>query len=159
MALKLIQEAVAQGISIQDIYEYLSPAYTRLADFGKHSKLVLLRSIISPLQPNSSWRNFILFIFQSLRNGRRMVAACVANELHEIGLRMVVDFFKGERLGYHYLGANTPPSTLVDYLESTQANLLAISTTIPIHIRDVEELIRLVRKSKVDFKILTEGYP
>ncbi|MCS7248422.1 MAG: B12-binding domain-containing protein [Anaerolineales bacterium] len=31
-------------------------------------------------------------IFQSLRNGRRMVAACVANELHEIGLRMVVDF-------------------------------------------------------------------
>ncbi|MCX8063213.1 MAG: cobalamin-dependent protein [Anaerolineales bacterium] len=161
-ALQLIREAVAQGISIQDIYlQVFEPCLHEVGRLWQTQQISIAQEHYFTASTQFIMAQLYPLIFQSPRNGRRMVAACAGNELHEIGLRMVVDFFEMEGWDTYYLGANTPPSTLVDYLKSTQADLLAISTTIPIHIRDVEELIRLVRKSKVDskLKILTGGYP
>ncbi|MDZ7776615.1 MAG: hypothetical protein U5L09_13885 [Bacteroidales bacterium] len=48
------------------------------------------------------------YIFNSQRVGKSMVAATVGGELHEMGIRMVADFFEMEGWDTWYLGANAP---------------------------------------------------
>jgi len=70
------------------------------------------------------------YIFRSERNGRRMVATCVGGELHEIGVRMVADFFEMEGWDTYYLGANTPARDILDTIAKREADIVGISVTI-----------------------------
>ena len=47
-----------------------------------------------------------------------MVATCIGGELHEIGIRMVADFFEMEGWDTYYLGANTPADAVVAELSA-----------------------------------------
>ena len=53
------------------------------------------------------------FIFGTERRNRRVVAACVGGDLHEIGIRMVADFFEMDGWDTFYLGANVPITDIV----------------------------------------------
>ena len=57
-------------------------------------------------------------IFDTKKIGARLVAACVQGDLHEIGLRIVSDFFEIEGWDTFYLGANTPTSGILDTLRN-----------------------------------------
>jgi MerR family transcriptional regulator, light-induced transcriptional regulator len=48
-----------------------------------------------------------------------------------------------------YLGANTPPHSIVQMLIAENAELLALSATMPFHVRAVADLISEVRASAV----------
>ena len=90
-----------------------------------------------------------------------MVATSVAGELHELGVRMVADFFEMEGWDTYYLGANTPPASVVQVVTERKAEVLGISATMTFHLRAVEELITLARKTAAldDTKIIVGGYP
>ena len=100
-------------------------------------------------------------IFNTAKKGRCLVAACVGGELHEIGLRMVADFFEMEGWDTYYLGANMPASGIVQTLTERKADVLAISATMTFHIRLVAELIACVRAADSGgrINILVGGYP
>ena len=99
-------------------------------------------------------------IFATERIGRRLVATCVGGELHEIGIRMVADFFEMEGWDTYYLGANTPTESVVQTVVERSADILGVSATIAFHTSAVADLIANVRASEVgDVKILVGGYP
>ena len=90
-----------------------------------------------------------------------MVATCVGGELHEIGARMVADFFEMDGWDTYFLGANTPMEGILRAVSERKADMLAISATIAFHIDKVSDLIAEVRRSRLDkgTKILVGGYP
>jgi methanogenic corrinoid protein MtbC1 len=90
-----------------------------------------------------------------------MVATCIAGDLHEIGLRMVADFFEMDGWDTTYLGANVPARDLLAMLESQPTELLAISATMTFHISRVAELIAAVRSRDTlrDMRLIVGGYP
>jgi methanogenic corrinoid protein MtbC1 len=100
-------------------------------------------------------------IFETEKNGRTLVATCVAGDLHEIGVRMVADFFEMEGWDTFYLGANAPTACVLETLAERRADVLAISATITPHVRAVAGLIAAVRSSPAgrDIKIMVGGYP
>jgi methanogenic corrinoid protein MtbC1 len=100
-------------------------------------------------------------IFSHERNGHTLVATCVAGDLHEIGARMVTDFFEMEGWNTFYIGANAPTASVVATVLERHADILAISATITYHVPAVEELIAAVRRSpaSASVKILVGGYP
>jgi methanogenic corrinoid protein MtbC1 len=101
------------------------------------------------------------YIFTTDRIDHSLVATCVGGDLHEIGIRMVADFFEMEGWDTYYLGANTPSPSVLQELKERNAEILAISATMTFHIRAVEELIKAVRSNE-DFqsvKIIVGGYP
>jgi methanogenic corrinoid protein MtbC1 len=89
------------------------------------------------------------------------VATCVGNELHEIGVRMVADFFEMEGWDTYYLGANSPTKSIVNTIEEQKADILAISVTITMNVSQVTDMIEQVRESEAgqDIKIIVGGYP
>ena len=108
--------------------------------------------IMSQLYPN---------IFNTKKNGRRLVATGVGGELHEIGLRMVADFFEMEGWDTYYLGSNTPAPSIVRTLTERKTDILAISATMTFHVKLVAELIERVRAidSGRHIKVMVGGYP
>jgi methanogenic corrinoid protein MtbC1 len=100
-------------------------------------------------------------IFSTEKIGRCLVATCVGNELHEIGLRMVADFFEMDGWDTYYLGSDAPASSIVQALKDRRADVLAISATMTFHVGHVSELIAQVRAADTGgkVKILAGGYP
>jgi methanogenic corrinoid protein MtbC1 len=161
VASRLIQRSVEDGMSVRDVYLHVFQRAqheigrlwqtNRLSVAQEHYCTAATQLIMSQLYP---------YVFSTEKNGRVLVGTCVAGDLHEIGVRMVTDFFEMEGWDTFYLGANTPTSDLVRTLEERRADVLAVSATMPFHVRAVADLIAAVRSSVGDrVKVLVGGYP
>lgn len=147
-ARELILGAVATGTTVRDIYLHVFQAAQyevgRLWEANvitvaqEHYCTAVTQSVIAELYPRLFWSN---------RCGKRLVAACVEGEMHEMGVRMVCDFFEMEGWDTYYLGANTPTADMLKMVEDRKADVLAISATMRSHVPAVEELVRAVRSS------------
>lgn len=162
VASRLVLEAVESGTSVRDIYLHVFQRAqhevgclwqaNRLSVAQEHYCTAATQLIMSQLYP---------YVFAGQRNGHTLVATCVAGDLHEIGVRMVSDFFEMDGWDTFYLGANTPTVSLLRTVEERGADLLAVSATMTFHLRAVKELISAVRgtPSGERLKILVGGYP
>ena len=161
VASRLVLDAAESGVSVRDIYLHVFQRAqhevgrlwqaNQLSVAQEHYCTAATQLIMSQLYP---------YIFAGARNGRTLVATCVAGDLHEIGVRMVSDFFEMEGWDTFYLGANTPTASLLRTLEERNADLLAVSATMTFHLRAVKGLIAAVREKEGDrIKVLVGGYP
>lgn len=158
----IVHEAMGAGMSLRDVYlgifQQSQREVGRLWQANKisvaheHFCTAATQVIMSQLYP---------LIFTTPRVSRRFVATCVGGELHEIGMRMVADFFEMAGWDTYYLGANVPSGSLVRLLEERRPDVLGISATIAFHIAEVEEIIRAVRAHPIvgSTRIIVGGYP
>jgi methanogenic corrinoid protein MtbC1 len=161
-ASQMILEAADQGTPVREIYLHVFQPVQReigrlwqtnqISVAQEHYCTAATQLIMSQLYPR---------IFATRRTGHRLVATCVGGELHEIGVRMVADFFEMEGWDTYYLGANTPTESVLSTVEERQPDVLGVSATITMHVSDVRALIDRVRASAVGngLKILVGGYP
>lgn len=161
-ASRMILEAVEEGVPVCEVYLHVFQPVQReigrlwqtnqLSVAQEHYCTAATQLIMSQLYPR---------IFATERTGHRLVATCVAGELHEIGARMVADFFEMEGWDTYYLGANTPSESVLRTIKERQPDVLGLSATITMHVSDVRSLIQQVRSSDVGdgVKILVGGYP
>ncbi len=161
-ALQLVRKAIADRTSIRDLHLLVfQPCQYEVGRLWHENQISVAQEHYCTASTQWIMAQLYPMMSKTPSNGYRVVAACVGNEFHEVGLRMVTDFFEMEGWDTYYLGANTPSEAIVKMLETTQADILAVSATLPTHIRSVQELIALVRrsKSKVRPKILVGGLP
>lgn len=59
-----------------------------------------------------------------------VLAACVAGETHDLGLRMVAHLLESRGHAVHYLGADVPVDSILEGIRMRGANLVLLSTTI-----------------------------
>lgn len=161
-ASRLVLAAVEDGAGVRDIYLHVFQRAQRevgrlwqlnlLSVAQEHYCTAATQLIMSQLYP---------LIFSTERSGRTLVATCVAGDLHEIGLRMVADFFEMEGWDTFYVGANAPAQSVVQAVAERGADVLAVSATITSHVRALRELVAAVRASPEceGVKILAGGYP
>lgn len=159
-ASKLILSAVEEGVSIQDIYLNVFQKsqletgrlwlMNKISVAKEHYVSAATQMIMSQLYP---------YIFSTERKGFTFIGACVGGELHEIGLRMVSDFFEMEGWDTYYLGANTPVTTLVSAVKEYNADILGLSIAMPYHRSLVKKSIEEIRKEITEHqtKILVGG--
>ena len=161
-ASQMILESAQQGTPIKDIYLYIFQNSQReigrlwqtnqISVAQEHYCTAATQMIMSQLYP---------YIFSSERKNRRMVATCVGGELHEIGARMIADFFEIDGWDTYFLGANTPVEGILRAVSERNADVLAISATMTFHIDKVSSLITAARHAGLDrrTKIMVGGYP
>jgi methanogenic corrinoid protein MtbC1 len=162
LASKLMLDAAKNGIAVRDLYllVFQRTQYeigrlwqvNQISVAQEHYCTAATQLVMSQLYP---------YVFGGEKTRGVLVATCVSGELHEIGARMVSDFFEMDGWQTHYLGANMPGSAVVQTVVQRQADALAISATITYHVRAVESLIAAVRRTPDcgRVKILVGGYP
>ncbi|MHC4081556.1 MAG: cobalamin B12-binding domain-containing protein [Planctomycetota bacterium] len=161
-AVELIIKAVESGMSVPEVYsKVLQPAQIEIGWMwhqgeisvaDEHFATATTEMVMSMLRPH--------FTSTPAKN-RRVVATSVRGDLHALGVRMVADHFEMGGWESIYLGANTPNEDVIRSLSDHHADLLAVSVTSMLHLRDVGELIRAVRDNSAtaDVKIIVGGAP
>jgi methanogenic corrinoid protein MtbC1 len=157
-----VLDAVEDGMSVKEVYLHVfQPCQREIGRLWQRNEVTVAEEhyvtaatqlIMSQLYPR---------IFSAEKTGRRLVATCVGGELHEIGVRMVADFFEMKGWDTYYLGANTPTDSVLETLESRQPDLLGISATITFNLDEVIDLVTEVRGAGVGegIPILVGGRP
>jgi methylmalonyl-CoA mutase cobalamin-binding domain/chain len=160
-ASRLILNVVEQGTPVQEIYLGVFQRTQReigrlwqtnqISVAQEHFCTAATQMVMSQLYP---------YIFTGERKNRRLVMTCVGGELHEIGARMVADFFEMEGWDTYFLGANTPPESILRTVAERKADILAISVTMTYHIGKVKEIIQGLRAhTAAQTRVLVGGYP
>ncbi|CAA7612801.1 B12-binding domain-containing protein [Magnetospirillum sp. SS-4] len=160
-ASRLVLDRVAAGLPVRQVYlDVFQPALretgrlwqlNRITVAHEHFVTAATQAIMSQLYP---------YVFTGESRGRSMVASCVSGDLHEVGLRMVADFFEMAGWDSHYLGANVPPADVVGTLKERKASVLGLSVTIAAHLGQAAELIAMARDALGgDLIILVGGFP
>ncbi len=159
---RLVLLAVDGGIPLKEIYLNVFQVVqyeigrlwqtNQISVAQEHYCTAATQLIMSQLYP---------YVFSGAKNGATIVVTCVSGELHEIGVRMVADFFEMEGWNSYYLGANMPVSGIVQALIDNRADVLGIGATITYHVSAAEEVIQAVRAEPAcdGIKILVGGYP
>jgi MerR family transcriptional regulator, light-induced transcriptional regulator len=162
LASRMILEAVAADVPVKDIYQYVfQPAQYEVGRLWQLNEISVAQEHYCTAATQLIMSQLYPYVFASEKDGGTLVATCVAGDLHEIGIRMVADFFEMDGWNTFYLGANMPAQAVVDTVVQRQAQVLGISATISLHLRAVGELIQKVRLTAAcrDVKILVGGYP
>jgi len=159
-ASRLILTSVEEGTSVKDVYLFVFQRAQReigrlwqsneISVAQEHYCTACTQMIMSLLYPR---------IFSTERNGRRLVSTCVSGDLHEIGVRMVSDFFEMEGWDTFFLGANTPMSGTLQQVNDRKPHVLAISATMSYHVQPVADLIAATRAAGNPPRILVGGAP
>lgn len=160
-AYTLIKEVLDHGTAIEDVYEYIFEA--TLHEIGRLWQINVIT--IAHEHYFSAATQLIMtrlftYIFNAEKKTRKLVSCTISGDLHEIGIRMVSDFFEMNGWDTYYMAANMPVNELVNSLYEQEADILAISVTIPSHLNKAEDLISRIRAEKnLDvLKILVGGY-
>lgn len=159
-ASEMIMAAVAQGVTISDIYLHVFAwsqqeigrlwQMNEISVAQEHYCTAVTQSIMSQLYPH---------IFATEKSGRTLVAASVGGNLHEIGIRIVTDMLEMDGWDTYYLGANTPAESVLDSIDRYNADLIAISATLTLQVSKVAALIERVRQHAPNVNILVGGIP
>lgn len=157
----LVMEAAGRGATIGDLYLHvLQPVQYEIGWLWQTGKISVghehyctnaTQLVMSMMYPR---------LFSGRHSGKRVLAACVQGELHELGLRMLSDFFEMAGWDSQFLGANTPRDGVVAMMEEWRPDVVAVGVTMHYHLDEARALVQAVRAAPgcADVKVLVGGY-
>jgi len=157
-----IRQLLDQGVTIPEIYmDVIQPALyeigwlwqtNKISVADEHLATVISQFIMTTLYPD---------IFSTEKNDKKVLGAALGSELHEIGIRMVMDMFEYSGYQTQYLGANMPIDAFIAYANDFQPDIIALSITLGMHLNTLKQTIQEIRNHKnlAHIKILVGGQP
>jgi methanogenic corrinoid protein MtbC1 len=159
---QLILDAVAQGVTVKDIYiEVFQPCMREIGLLWQTNQITVAQEHFSTAVTQTVMSQLYPYIFTPLKKRFCLIATSVGGELHAVGLRMVSDFLEMDGWDTYYLGADTPAESILQAIAERNADLVAISATLSYHVSHVQALIQRIRStpSLAQVKIMVGGYP
>jgi len=128
---EILLKRISSGDSILDIYTNFFQ--TSLYDIGElwqqnkvsvaveHMATAITESLLGYIYP---------LILQNEKNGKIAVVSCCTEELHQVGARIVADYFEIIGWDAHFLGSNTPLNDLITFIDATNPDVIGLSISI-----------------------------
>lgn len=154
--------AVEQGTDVRDVYLHVfQPVLYEVGRLWQTNQVSVATEHYCTAATQFIMSQLFPQVLASERTGRTMVAACVGGELHELGMRMVADFFEMEGWDTYFLGASTPERDVADAVARRKAELLCVSVTMTQNVHLAARLILAVRtlREAAGAKVMVGGFP
>lgn len=118
----------------------------------EHYFTAAVQSIMATMYPS---------IFATKRKGAKMLACTISVSLHEMGIRMMTDYFELDGWDTCYLGANVPNNSIIAAIKEQKPDILAISVAMAFQLSKAKTLISKIRAETElkNLKIIVGGYP
>lgn len=158
----LITELIQQGVSIKDIYQHIfQVSQYEVGRLWQCNKITVAHEHYCTAATQQIMSGLYQHVFSATRKGKTLVSCSISGELHELGIRMVSDFFEMDGWDTYYLGANMPDHQLQESLKEYKADVLALSVTLPTKVSKAASLIKKIRSNSdlSNLKIMVGGYP
>ncbi len=88
---------------------------------------------------------------------KKVIVSCAANEFHQVGGKIVADFFEMNGWDSYFLGADTPLDQLLDFIDEIKPELVGLSLSVYFNLSSLEEEIEAIRSDFPDLKLIVGG--
>lgn len=154
----LVQGLLAKDIDIYTLYVNLFQQ--SMYEVGKLWEKNLISVAVEHLATSitESLLNLVYpRIFAAEHTGKKAVIACVANEYHQLGGKMVADIFELHGWDGYFLGANTPSQDLLKLIDEKKPDLIGLSLAIYSNVEGLCRIIEMIRSTFRNLPILVGG--
>jgi methanogenic corrinoid protein MtbC1 len=148
----IIDRVIDRGEALQDIYlEIVQPAMREVGRLWQLNEMSVAEEHLATAITQAAMGRAFERVYQ-WRDTRTpsLVAACVDDERHQMGLRMLCDLLELEGWDTSYLGASVPVESLVSMVEKRKPDVVALSATIAPHLPRVRAAIAAIRAANLD---------
>lgn len=146
-AIDLVMGSVDEGLPIPAVYlELIQPAMYELGRLWQNDEIDIGTEHYCTAATQLLMARLFPLVLQQKRLSRSMIGCCVGSELHELGMRMVCDFFEFEGWDTYFMGANTPGSSILKVLQTRSVDLVCISATMGLGIATIRDISHLLRE-------------
>ena len=159
---QLVFDAADRGEPVPQLYlQVFQPALREIGRLWQLQKISVAQEHFCSVATQIVMAQLLLRVPTAKRCGRGVVVACVSGDLHELGARMVADFFEMAGWDTYFCGANTPHAAVVHSVVERKADLLAVSATMGYHLHAVQDLIEMVRADPrcAGLHVMVGGHP
>jgi len=128
---RIVQENCAAGAQVEDLYVNLFQRSLyqvgdlweqhRISVAVEHLATAITERVMALVQPQ---------VLGGAERERSIIVACVADEYHQLGGRMVADLAELHGWRGHFLGANTPVDGVLQMVELHKPDLLGLSLSV-----------------------------
>lgn len=145
-AATMVLERARAGTPVMELYRWvLEPAQHEIGRMWQLDELGVSDEHLSTGVTAHVMARLHEFIDTVPRHGGRLLATSVSGDLHDVGVRMVADAFELDGWQARCLGASTPVADVLEALERSGAELLAVGAKLTSHLRSARALVSAVR--------------
>jgi methanogenic corrinoid protein MtbC1 len=149
VARNVLDEAIEGGMSVRRIYlEVLQPALYEIGRRWSHAEISVAQEHLATAATQSAMAR----LAERLADGRprrvrpgSAIVACVSDELHAVGGRMVADFLEADGWDVTFLGQLTPGLELTEMAARHGAQVVALSAALSDRVPRVAEVCAALR--------------
>lgn len=154
----IVNELLQNNNSIKDIYEnIIKKSLYDIGELWEYNKIsVATEHLASAISEAILNEHYFLIIAKGKIN-KSVLVACVENEHHQIGVKMVSDIFEMNGWKSYFLGSNTPTTDLISFAKTIPFDMIAISLSIYFHLPQLETMIKVFRQEFPNTPILVGG--
>ena len=156
-AIRTIIDARDQGLTLEATYQILVTAQREVGRMWHEAEINIAEE---HLVTSTTQRAMAVLAYEAERlpfNGRTVVAAAVAGNVHDMGVRIVTDFFAFAGWRAVCLGADLPPVEIARAVNCFDASLLLLSAAMTTQLKAVRETIQSVRDINKQCKVMIGG--
>ncbi len=155
---QIVNKLINSQISIKELYVNLfQRAMYDVGTLWEHNKI----SVATEHMCTSITENLISLcypaIFSADHSGRKAVITCTPGEYHQIGARMVADYFELHGWDGYFVGSDTPTDELLSFIVEHQPELIAISISVSFNLANLMNIVHEIRNSFPKLTILVGG--
>ena len=145
-AFDAVEARLDAGLSIRDLYlKVFQPVQREVGRLWESRQLSIAQEHYITTATQVVMSKLYAYVVASPRIGKTFVAACVGDQLHEMGMRMVADFVEMEGWDTVYLGSNLRLNEIPQAVIDNRADALGLSATLPNHVDDIRDLVSRLR--------------
>ena len=155
---ELVQTCLTNQITIKELYEeIIREAMYEIGELWESNKISVATEHMASAIVESILNQLYFKIISKEKKNKTVIAACLENEFHQVGIKMVGDVFEMNGWDALFLGSNTPTSELVSFIKLKKPDLLAISISIYFNLPILEKMIGRMQKEFPELPIVVGG--
>lgn len=139
----IVKTLIQNNVPIKDIYEnIIKISMYRVGELWEYNKISVATEHLASAISESILNEHYHHIAAQQKINKKVLVACIENEHHQIGIKMISDVFEMNGWITYFLGSNTPTTDLIAFAKTISPDFIAISLSIYFHLPELEKTIK-----------------
>ena len=155
---QIVQELLDAHVDLKQLYSQLfQRSMYRVGELWETNQISVAKEHLATSITESLLTLCYPRVFGTERIGKKAVISCSANEFHQVGGKMVADILELNGWDGYFLGANTPPDDMAQFIEDKQPDLVGLSLSILSHIDHLKTSIEAIKSDFPNMDLFIGG--
>lgn len=156
-AIKLVIDAHENGLLLENTYQVLMTAQREIGRMWHQAEVSIAEEHIVTSTTERAMAVLAYSTKKQSSNGQTVVSAAVAGNAHDIGVRIVSDFFEFAGWNAVCLGGDLPAINIAQSVKFFDSSLLLLSAALSTQLKALRETVYAVRELEPNCKIIVGG--